>query len=126
MVEFLALQSNQGVFMISIAHAQEAASTAAGTAQAGGFMQFLPFILIFVFLWFVMLRPQMKRAKEHRLLVEGLQKGDEVVTQGGLAGRISKVGEAYVSIEVLSGAEVLAQRASVVLVLPKGTLKSAL
>ncbi|MDR1888584.1 MAG: preprotein translocase subunit YajC [Zoogloeaceae bacterium] len=108
--------------MISIAHAQEAA----GATQASGFIQFLPFIVIFVFLWFVMLRPQMKRAKEHRLLVEGLQKGDEVVTQGGLTGRISKIGEAYVSIEVLSGAEALVQRTAIVLVLPKGTLKSAL
>lgn len=112
--------------MISIAHAQEVANTAAGAPAGGGFMQFLPFIVIFVFLWFVMLRPQMKRAKEHRLLVEGLQKGDEVVTQGGLTGRVSKVGEAYVSVEVLSGAEVLVQRTAIVLVLPKGTLKSAL
>jgi preprotein translocase subunit YajC len=112
--------------MISVAHAQEAVNTAAaGAAQAGGFMQFLPLILIAVFAWFIVLRPQMKRAKEHRLLVEGLQKGDEVVTQGGLAGRISKVGEAYISIEVLSGAEVLVQRAAIALVLPKGTLKSA-
>jgi preprotein translocase subunit YajC len=112
--------------MISISHAQEVSGTAAGAAQASGFVQFLPFIVIFVFLWFVMLRPQMKRAKEHRLLVEGLQKGDEVVTQGGLTGRVSKVGEAYVSVEVLSGAEVLVQRTAIVLVLPKGTLKSAL
>ena len=112
--------------MISIAHAQEAAGQAAGAAQTAGFMQYLPFIIIFVFLWFVMLRPQMKRAKEHRLLVEGLQKGDEVVTQGGVTGRISKVGEAYVYVEVLSGAEMLVQRTAIVLVLPKGTLKSAL
>nr|WP_245589373.1 preprotein translocase subunit YajC [Azovibrio restrictus] len=89
-------------------------------------MQFLPLILMFVVIWFLMIRPQMKRAKEHKALVEGLQKGDEVVTQGGVAGRVTKVGEAYISVEVAEGTEMLVQRTAVMIVLPKGTLKSAL
>ncbi|MCE1172596.1 preprotein translocase subunit YajC [Azovibrio restrictus] len=109
--------------MISIAHAQDAAAAA---AQQPGFMQFLPLILMFVVIWFLMIRPQMKRAKEHKALVEGLQKGDEVVTQGGVAGRVTKVGEAYISVEVAEGTEMLVQRTAVMIVLPKGTLKSAL
>jgi len=109
--------------MISIAYAQDAAGAA---AQAGGWANILPFILIFVIFWFLMIRPQMKRAKEHRQLVSALQKGDEVVTQGGIAGRITKVGDAYISLEVMSGAETLVQREAVTLVLPKGTLKGVL
>jgi len=109
--------------MISLAYAQEAAAQA---QQPGGIMSFLPLILFAVVVWFLMIRPQMKRAKEHKQLVESLQKGDEVITQGGLTGRVTKVGDAYVSLEVCSGSEVLMQRDSIVLVLPKGTLKSAL
>ncbi|MDR0735505.1 MAG: preprotein translocase subunit YajC [Zoogloeaceae bacterium] len=112
--------------MISIAYAQEVATTGANAAPQGGIMAYLPFVVIFVFIWFIMIRPQMKRAKEHKQLMESLQKGDEVVTQGGLAGRVSKLGESYVVLEVLSGAEVLVQRAAIVLALPKGTLKSVL
>ncbi|MDR2625665.1 MAG: preprotein translocase subunit YajC [Zoogloeaceae bacterium] len=110
--------------MISIAYAQEVAATGAAAAQPGGPMQYIPFILIFVFVWFMMIRPQMKRAKEHKQLMASLQKGDEVLTQGGLAGRVSKLGESYVALEVLSGAEILVQRSAIVLALPKGTLKS--
>ncbi|MDR1848690.1 MAG: preprotein translocase subunit YajC [Zoogloeaceae bacterium] len=109
--------------MISLAYAQEAAAQA---QPSGGLMSFLPMLLLFGVIWFMMIRPQMKRAKEHRQLVEGLQKGDEIITQGGLTGRVTKVGETYVSLEVASGTEVLMQRDAVVLVLPKGTLKSAL
>ena len=111
--------------MISLAHAQ----TAAGAADPmGGLMQFLPMILMFVVLWLLMIRPQMKKAKEHKALLEGLQKGDEVVTQGGLTGRIIKVGEAYVTIDIAhgkdGGVEVVVQKPAIGLVLPKGTLKS--
>lgn len=107
--------------MISLAHAQDAA---AAVAQPG-FMQFLPLILMFVVIWFLMIRPQMKRAKEHKALVDGLQKGDEVVTQGGVAGRVTKVGDNYISLEVAEGVEIIVQRPAVQIVLPKGTLKSA-
>jgi preprotein translocase subunit YajC len=113
----------KGFSMISLAYAQEAAAQA---QPSGGLMSFLPMLLLFGVIWFMMIRPQMKRAKEHRQLVEGLQKGDEIITQGGLTGRVTKVGETYVSLEVASGTEVLMQRDAVVLVLPKGTLKSAL
>ena len=80
--------------MISVAHAQTAAAAADPT---GGFMQLLPMILMFVVLWFLMIRPQMKKAKDHKALIAALAKGDEVVTQGGIVGRIVKVGENYVN-----------------------------
>jgi preprotein translocase subunit YajC len=81
-------------------------------------------ILMFVVLWFIMVRPQMKRAKEHKALVEGLQKGDEVVAGGGMIGRITKVSDAYVTLEIAENTEVVVQRSAVQTVLPKGTLKS--
>jgi len=85
---------------------------------------FLPIILMFVLLYFLMIRPQMKRAKEHKTMVEALQKGDEVITSGGVLGRITKIGDAYVGIEIAPNTEVSVQRASVQTLLPKGTLKS--
>ena len=106
--------------MISLAHAQ----TAGAADPTGGFMQLLPMILMFVVLWFLMIRPQMKKAKEHKALIEALQKGDEVVTGGGLVGRITKVGEGYVTVEIAEGTEVVVQKPAIALVLPKGTLKS--
>ena len=105
--------------MISLAYAQ----TAGAADASGGFMQLLPMILMFGVLWFLMIRPQMKKAKEHKALLAALQKGDEVVTGGGLTGRVSKVGEAYVHVEIAEGVEVMVQKPSVVIVLPKGSLK---
>ena len=105
--------------MISLAYAQ----TAGAADASGGFMQLLPMILMFVVLWFLMIRPQMKKAKEHKALLAALQKGDEVVTGGGLTGRVTKVGEAYVHVEIAEGVEVVVQKPSVVIVLPKGSLK---
>ena len=107
--------------MISLAHAQTAGAAADPT---GGFMQILPMILMFVVLWFLMIRPQMKKAKEHKALIEALQKGDEVVTQGGMVGKITKVGDAYVTLEIAQGTEVVVQKPAIGIVLPKGTLKS--
>ena len=107
--------------MISLAHAQTAGAAADPT---GGFMQILPMILMFVVLWFLMIRPQMKKAKEHKALLGALAKGDEVVTQGGIVGKIIKVGENYVTVEIAEGTEVVVQKPSIGLVLPKGTLKS--
>jgi preprotein translocase subunit YajC len=106
--------------MISLAHAQ----TAGAADPTGGFMQLLPMILMFVVLWFLMIRPQMKKAKDHKALIEALAKGDEVVTGGGMVGRITKVGDGYVNVEIAEGTEVLVQKQAVALVLPKGTLKS--
>jgi preprotein translocase subunit YajC len=81
-------------------------------------------ILMFVVLWFLMIRPQMKKAKEHKALLAGLAKGDEVVTGGGMLGKVTKVDDSYVTVEISSGTEVIVQKPSIVLVLPKGTMKS--
>jgi preprotein translocase subunit YajC len=76
----------------------------------GGLMQMLPMILMFVVLWFLMIRPQMKKAKEHKALLAALAKGDEVVTQGGIVGKIVKVGDSYVTVEIATGTEVVVQK----------------
>ena len=107
--------------LISPAHAQTAAAASDPMSTITGF---LPIVLMFVVMYFLMIRPQMKKAKEHKSLVESLQKGDEVITQGGVAGRIVKVGENYVSLEVAPNVEIAVQKAAVGNVLPKGTLKS--
>lgn len=108
--------------LISNAYAQTAGAAADPT---GGIMGLLPLILMFGILWFLMIRPQMKKAKEHKAVLEALQKGDEVMTQGGVAGKVTSVGESYVRVEIADGVEVLVQKAAVATVLPKGTLKSA-
>lgn len=105
--------------LISNAYAQ-----AADGASQGGLMGLLPLILMFVVLWFLMIRPQMKRAKEHKAMVEALAKGDEVVTGGGIAGRVTEVGDAFVQIEIAANTVVAVQKQAVATVLPKGTLKA--
>lgn len=102
---------------------QDAMAQAAGGAQQGGLMGFLPLIILFIAFYFFLIRPQMKRQREHQKLVQGLQKGDEVVTSGGMLGRVSELNDAYLKIEVAKGVEVKIQRAAVSTVLPKGTLK---
>jgi len=87
-------------------------------------MTFLPIILMFVILYFLMIRPQMKRAKEQKAMVEALQKGDEVITAGGVVGRITRLNEQYVTLEVAPGTEIVMQRSAVQVPLPKGTLKT--
>ncbi|HNC53110.1 MAG TPA: preprotein translocase subunit YajC [Accumulibacter sp.] len=106
--------------LISTAHAQQAAAA----DPMGGFMQLLPIILMFVVLYFLMIRPQMKRAKEHKALIEALAKGDEVVTGGGIAGRITRVSDNFLTLEVAEAVEIQVQKQAVTLVLPKGTLKA--
>ncbi len=81
-----------------------------------------PIILMFVVLYFVMIRPQMKKQKEHRAMIDALAKGDEVATAGGLLGKVSKMGDAQLSLEIANGVEVQVQRSAVVQVLPKGSL----
>lgn len=111
--------------LIANAYAQTA-----GAAQdpTGGLMGLLPIILMFVVLWFLMIRPQMKKSKEHQKMVGDLQKGDEIVTQGGMTGKIVKVGENYVTLEVATlkdaPIEVLIQKQAVGMLLPKGALKN--
>jgi preprotein translocase subunit YajC len=100
-----------------------AADAAAGTGGLAGLSQFLPLILMFVVLYFIMIRPQMKRQKELKAMIDALAKGDEVVVAGGLLGRVSKLGESVLHIEVAKDVEIQVQRQSVVQVLPKGTLK---
>ncbi len=90
----------------------------------GGLITLLPIVLMFVLLYFIMIRPQIKRQKEHRTMVEGLQKGDEVVTAGGVVGKISEIGDAYVSLEIAANTEISVQRTAVQTLLPKGTIKS--
>jgi preprotein translocase subunit YajC len=104
--------------LISPAYAQ------AATGGDAGFIGFLPIILMFVLLYFLMIRPQMKRAKEQKAMIEALQKGDEVVVAGGLIGRISKLNDQYATIEIAPGVEVTVQRGAVQVPLPKGTIKS--
>jgi preprotein translocase subunit YajC len=86
-------------------------------------MSMLPLLLMFVVLYFVMIRPQMKRQKEHKAMIEALAKGDEVATVGGLLGKISRIGDTTLGLELASGVEVHLQRSAVVQVLPKGTIK---
>ncbi len=119
-VAFFVLPKETNV-LISNAYAQTAAA-AAGPMDS--VMQFLPIILMFAVLYFLMVRPQMKKAKEHKALLEALAKGDEVVTQGGLAGRITKVGDDFVSIEIADNVAIQMQKGAISLVLPKGTLKN--
>ena len=104
--------------IISPAYAQ------AAIGGDSGFIGFLPIILMFVLLYFLMIRPQMKRAKEQKAMIEALQKGDEVVTAGGIVGKITKLGEQYVTVEVAPNTEVVMQRSAVQVPLPKGTLKT--
>jgi len=85
-------------------------------------MSMLPLVLMFVVLYFVMIRPQMKKQKEHRAMIDALAKGDEVVSGGGLLGKVTKLGDSYVHIEVANGVEVQVQRSAVVQVLPKGSI----
>jgi preprotein translocase subunit YajC len=106
--------------LISTAHAQQAAAT----DPMGGFMQLLPIILMFVVLYFLMIRPQMKRAKEHKALIEALVKGDEVVTGGGIAGRVTRVSDNFLTLEVAPAVEIQVQKQAVTVLLPKGTLKA--
>jgi len=102
----------------------QAWAQAAGPSQGGGIESMLLIVLMFGVLYFLMIRPQMKRAKEHKAMIEALQKGDEVVSGGGILGRVSKLNESYVTLEVAPGVEMTLQRSAVQVVLPKGTIKN--
>ena len=90
----------------------------------GNLASFLPIILMFVVLYFLMIRPQMKRQKEQKSMMDALGKGDEVVTAGGILGRITKVAEGYLTIEIATGTEIVVQKNAITTLLPKGTIKS--
>jgi preprotein translocase subunit YajC len=106
---------------ISNAYAQ---SPLDGLGISSNLTSFLPLVLMFVVMYFLMIRPQQKRAKEQRAMMDALAKSDEVVTAGGILGRITKVTDAYVTIELAAGTEVVLQKSSVTMLLPKGTLKA--
>ncbi|MDP2693299.1 MAG: preprotein translocase subunit YajC [Gallionella sp.] len=97
---------------------------AAAPVQGAGIMDFLPLVVLVAVFYFFILRPQSKRAKEQKAMIEALQRGDEVVTGGGELGRISKVFEQYVGVELAENVEVTVQKSSIQAVLPKGTIKS--
>jgi preprotein translocase subunit YajC len=107
-------------FFISDAWAQ-----AAAPGQADPLVSFLPLIFIFVVFYFLLIRPQSKKAKEHKQMVEALAKGDEVVTNGGLLGRITAVGDNFVDVELGEGIRVKVQRQAIASLMPKGTIKDA-
>jgi preprotein translocase subunit YajC len=105
---------------ISSAFAQTAPAAAAGGDMQSSLMSMLPLVLMFVVLYFVMIRPQMKKQKEHRAMIEALAKGDEVVTAGGLLGKVTKLGDGYISAEIANGVEIQLQRSAVVQGLAQG------
>jgi preprotein translocase subunit YajC len=111
------------LLFISSAFAQTAPAAAAGGDMLSSLGSMLPLVLMFVVLYFVMIRPQMKRQKEARAMIEALAKGDEVATAGGLLGKITSLGDQYLGLEIAGGVEVKIQRTAVVQVLPKGAIK---
>jgi len=108
---------------ISNAYAQSAGA-ASVLGGDGGLMSFLPLVLMFVVLYFLMLRPQMKRQKEQKAMMDALAKNDEVITSGGILGKVVKVTDAYVTIEVATGTEIVVQKIAITMLLPKGTIKA--
>ena len=108
---------------ISEAFAQTAPAAAAGGGGMESLMSLAPLALMFVVLYFIMIRPQMKKQNEHKAMIDALAKGDEVVIGGGVLGRVAKLGETFVHVEVSNGVELQVQRGAVLQVLPKGTFK---
>jgi len=105
--------------LISPAYAQ-----AAGSSPGGDLMAFLPMVAIFVVFYFLLIRPQQKRSKETKAMLSALQKGDEIVTAGGVVGKITKLTDAYATVEVAANVEMTVQRSAIALMLPKGTIKT--
>jgi preprotein translocase subunit YajC len=102
----------------------QAWAQSSGSPQGGGIESMVLIVLMFGVLYFMMIRPQMKRAKEHKAMIEALQKGDEVISGGGILGRVTKINENYVTLEVTQGVEMVLQRSAIQVVLPKGTIKN--
>jgi preprotein translocase subunit YajC len=108
-------------FLISSAYAQAADAA----AQPNPLLSFLPLLVLFAVFYFMLIRPQMKRAKEQRSMIGALAKGDEVVTNGGVAGRIDELGDSFLTLEIAPNVKIKLQKSAVSMVLPKGTLKSS-
>jgi preprotein translocase subunit YajC len=100
------------------------AQTAGATGIEGNLMSFLPIIMMFVVLYFLMIRPQMKRQKEQKAMMEGLKKNDEIITVGGILGKITKVSDAHVTVEIAPNTEVVIQKSAVTMLLPKDSIKA--
>jgi preprotein translocase subunit YajC len=115
----------ESAVFISSAFAQTAPAAAAGGDMMSSLTGMLPLVLMFVVLYFVMIRPQMKKQKEHRAMIEAIAKGDEVATAGGLLGTVTKMGESYLTLQLAPGVEVQLQRSAIVQVLPKGAISSS-
>ncbi|MGV6851903.1 MAG: preprotein translocase subunit YajC [bacterium] len=107
-------------FFISDAMAQTA-----GAPQGGGLMSFVPLVVIFVIFYFLLIRPQSKRTKEHKAMLEAIAKGDEVVTNGGILGKVKNVGESFVTIEIADNTTIKIQKQALATLMPKGTIKSS-
>nr|VFK19115.1 MAG: protein translocase subunit yajC [Candidatus Kentron sp. LFY] len=108
-------------FFVEVAHAE---SAPAGVQPETGFMTFIPLIVLFALLWFLLIRPQQKRAKEHRNMVNALSQDDEVVTSGGILGRIIRLNDNFVTLEVAESIDVTVQRHAITSLMPKGTIKT--
>ena len=106
-------------FFISEALAQDA-----GAPAGGGFEMIIPLLLMFAIFYFLLIRPQQKKAKEHKNMVEALNKGDEIITNGGLVAKITDVDESFLTCKVAENVEVKVQRHAIMSVLPKGTIKN--
>lgn len=100
------------------------AYAAAPTNPTQDFLSFVPLIVIFILFWFMLIRPQMKQAKEQRNMIAALQKGDEVITAGGITGKITKVDESFIGLEIANGVVISVQKQSIQTLLPKGTIKT--
>ena len=109
-------------FLIPVANAQAAGAAPAAPSMLSTFM--FPIILIAI-MYFLMIRPQMKRQKEHRAMLDKLSKGDEVITNGGIVGTVAEIGENFITVEIASNVQVRLQKGAIASVLPKGTLKAA-
>lgn len=121
-LRYLFLLSGVLPVFISSAFAQTAPAAAGGDMQST-LMGMLPLVLMFVVLYFIMIRPQMKKQKEHKAMIEAVAKGDEIVTAGGVLGKVSKIGDTFLGLEVANGVEIQIQRSAIVQVLPKGSIK---
>ncbi|HET6631259.1 MAG TPA: preprotein translocase subunit YajC [Rhodanobacteraceae bacterium] len=111
-------------FLIPVAHAADAAAPAGGAAGFGT-MNIIFIVLMIAIFYFMLIRPQSKRAKEHKQMLAQLAKGDEVITNGGVAGRVDEIGEAFISVEIANNVKVKLQKHAISQVLPKGTLKAS-
>jgi preprotein translocase subunit YajC len=111
--------------LISPAYAQAAGQPAPGGLFGGGILGLLPMFVIFAAVYFLMIRPQAKRAKEHRAMLDKLATGDEVITNGGIAGVVRTIGDSFITVEIADNVRIRLQKGAIANVLPKGTLKSA-